>query len=193
MAVLFESILLFSLAVLIIIVGLLVYYFKKRIVEVEQKSSKSLEIVHDLYMQQMKMKGDFNAIIQSLQEEETEDMAHAVLDHELNESEKIKLVNVDMTFPEEVEINDDISDIESTNSNAGEQEQEPDELEDEEHIIVNKIDNPSQETPSQPVSREELKKMTPSTLKSLLISKGVSAELAHKMKKNELVDALMST
>ncbi len=191
MAVLFESILLFSLAVLIIIVGLLVYYFKKRIVEVEQKSSKSLEIVHDLYMQQMKMKGDFNAIIQSLQEEETEDMAHAVLDHELNESEKIKLVNVDMTFPEEVEINDDISDIESTNSNAG--EQEPDDLEDEEHIIVNKIDNPSQETQSQPVSREELKKMTPSTLKSLLISKGVSAELAHKMKKNELVDALMST
>jgi hypothetical protein len=192
MAVLFESILLFSLAVLIIIVGLLVYYFKKRIVEVEQKSSKSLEIVHDLYMQQMKMKGDFNAIIQSLQEEDQEDITHAVLDHELNESDKIKLVNVDMTFPEEVDINDDISDNES----IGEVEGEPkdtDELEDEEHIIVNKVDNLSQETQSQSVSRDELKKMTPSTLKSLLISKGVSAELAHKMKKNELIDALMST
>ena len=192
MAVLFESILLFSLAVLIIIVGLLVYYFKKRIVEVEQKSSKSLEIVHDLYMQQMKMKGDFNAIIQSLQEEDQEDITHAVLDHELNESDKIKLVNVDMTFPEEVDINDDISDNES----IGEVEGEPkdaDELEDEEHIIVNKVDNPSQETQSQSVSRDELKKMTPSTLKSLLISKGVSAEMAHKMKKNELIDALMST
>lgn len=192
MAVLFESILLFSLAVLIIIVGLLVYYFKKRIVEVEQKSSKSLEIVHDLYMQQMKMKGDFNAIIQSLQEEEQEDMTHAVLDHELNESDKIKLVNVDMTFPEEVDINDDISDNES----IGEVEcdlKDADELEDEEHIIVNKVDNPSQDTQSQSVSRDELKKMTPSTLKSLLISKGVSAELAHKMKKNELIDALMST
>ena len=192
MAVLFESILLFSLAVLIIIVGLLVYYFKKRIVEVEQKSSKSLEIVHDLYMQQMKMKGDFNAIIQSLQEEEQEDITHAVLDHELNESDKIKLVNVDMTFPEEVDINDDISDNES----IGEVEGEPkdtDELEDEEHMIVNKVDNMSQDTQSQSVSRDELNKMTPSTLKSLLISKGVSAELAHKMKKNELIDALMST
>ncbi len=191
MAVLFESILLFSLAVLIIIVGLLVYYFKKRIVEVEQKSSKSLEIVHDLYMQQMKMKGDFNAIIQSLQEEDAEDMTHAVLDHELNESDKIKLVNVDMTFPEEVEINDDISDNESIESEQKFTE-DAEELEDEEHIIVNKVDNPGQETQAQSVSRDELKKMTPSTLKSLLISKGVSAELAHKMKKNELIDALMS-
>ena len=53
MGVLFESILLFSLAVLIILVGLLVYYFKKRIVEIEQKNTKCLEIVQDVYMQQM--------------------------------------------------------------------------------------------------------------------------------------------
>jgi hypothetical protein len=56
MGVLFESILLFSLAVLIILVGLLVYYFKKRIVEIEQKNTKCLEIVQDVYMQQLQMK-----------------------------------------------------------------------------------------------------------------------------------------
>ena len=63
MGVLFESILLFSLAVLIILVGLLVYYFKKRIVEIEQKNAKCLEIAQDVYMQQMQMKKEVFSIL----------------------------------------------------------------------------------------------------------------------------------
>jgi hypothetical protein len=45
----FESALLFSLAVLIILIGLLVYYFKGRVVELEQKNTKCLEIINDVY------------------------------------------------------------------------------------------------------------------------------------------------
>jgi hypothetical protein len=221
----FESILLFSLAVLIIAVGLLVYYFKKRIAEVEQKTSKSLEIVHDLYMQQVKMKSDFNAIIQSLQEEDEpvpdNNIQFTFLNHELanmhnggsyEEAEEvfdqsgtfganqsgtfgalmepldIKTVNVDMTLPDEdlIEItNDD----ESLDEPEEDDEPEQPELLEEDHVVVEKIG--SEESQPQTVSKEDLKKMTPSTLKSLIISKGVSAEAVHKLKKNELIDVLL--
>ncbi len=213
----FESILLFSLAVLIIAVGLLVYYFKKRIAEVEQKTSKSLEIVHDLYMQQVKMKSDFNAIIQSLQEEDDNNVnipdnniQFTFLNHELanmhnggsyEEAEEvfdqsetfiepldIKTVNVDMTLPDEdlIEItNDD----ESLDEPEEDDEPEQPELLEEDHVVVEKIG--SEESQPQTVSKEDLKKMTPSTLKSLIISKGVSAEAVHKLKKNELIDVLL--
>lgn len=199
----FESILLFSLAVLIIAVGLLVYYFKKRIVEVEQKCSKSLEIVHDLYMQQVKMKSDFNAIIKSLQEEDnTEELPNNIqfsfLNHELRPYEEaeevfepepldIKTVNVDMSLPDEelIEITNDDQSVDEPEDDEPEQP----ELLEEDHVIVEKLG--SEEPQHQSVSKEDLKKMTPSTLKSLIISKGVSAEAVHKMKKNELIDVLL--
>jgi len=58
MEIVFESILLFSLAILVIAVGLLVYYFKKRIADVEQKTTKCLEIVHDVFVQHIQLKGE---------------------------------------------------------------------------------------------------------------------------------------
>ena len=45
----FESALLFSLAVLIILIGLLIYYFKGRVNDLEQKSFKCLELVGEVY------------------------------------------------------------------------------------------------------------------------------------------------
>jgi hypothetical protein len=45
-----------SLAVLVGIVGLLAYYFKSRIAEVESKNLKSLEIIEGMYSQQQQMK-----------------------------------------------------------------------------------------------------------------------------------------
>lgn len=219
MEIMMESIWLFSLAVLIIAVGLLVYYFKKRIAEVEQKSSKSLEIVHDLYMQQMKMKSDFNAIIKSLQEDDEEEVPDnniqfTLLNHELKhtggyeeaeevfeqqhhqfqehglqkESLDIKTVNVDMSLPAE-ELIEITNDDEPLDESDDDDEPEQPELLEEDHVVVEKIG--SEQSQSQSVSKEDLKKMTPSTLKSLIISKGVSADAVHKMKKNELIDVLL--
>lgn len=185
-----ESILLFSLAALIIVVGLLVYYFKKRIAEVEQKSSKSLEIVHDLYMQQMKMKNDFNAIIQSLQDDVDDNNNNIQYEQiePVNTADEIKTVNVDLSFPEEtmIEITNDDDSVDEVDEN----DEQPELVEEEDHIVVNKLDN-TEHQESKSVSKEELKKMTPSTLKSLVLSKGVSPDVVHKMKKNELIDVLM--
>ncbi len=216
-----ESIWLFSLAVLIIAVGLLVYYFKKRIAEVEQKSSKSLEIVHDLYMQQMKMKSDFNAIIKSLQEDDEEEapdnniqftllnhelkhtgdyeeaeevfehrvQEHRIQDHQFQEEPfDIKTVNVDMSLPDE-ELIEITNDDESLDESDDDDELEQPELLEDDRVVVEKIG--SEQSQPQSVSKEDLKKMTPSTLKSLIISKGVSADAVHKMKKNELIDVLL--
>lgn len=213
MEIMMESIWLFSLAVLIIAVGLLVYYFKKRIADVEQKSSKSLEIVHDLYMQQMKMKSDFNAIIKSLQEDDEEEapdnnIQFTLLNHELKhtggyeEAEEvyehqvqeevepldIKTVNVDMSLPDE-ELIEITNDDEPLDESDDDDEPEQPELLEEDHVVVEKIG--SEQSQPQSVSKEDLKKMTPSTLKSLIISKGVSADAVHKMKKNELIDVLL--
>jgi hypothetical protein len=100
----------------------------------------------------------------------------------------IKTVNVDMTLPDEdlIEItNDD----ESLDEPEEDDEPEQPELLEEDHVVVEKIG--SEESQPQTVSKEDLKKMTPSTLKSLIISKGVSAEAVHKLKKNELIDVLL--
>lgn len=52
----FESALLFSLAVLIILIGLLIYYFKGRVNDLEQKSLKCLELVGDVYKSHLELK-----------------------------------------------------------------------------------------------------------------------------------------
>lgn len=52
----FESALLFSLAVLIILIGLLIYYFKGRVNDLEQKSMKCLELVGDVYKSHLELK-----------------------------------------------------------------------------------------------------------------------------------------
>ena len=213
MSVLFESILLFSLAVLIILVGMLVYYFKKRIVEIEHKTAKCLEIAQDVYMQHMQMKNEVFSILfpqpqaaaaaVAVHPSTSDDKIHVELseesddddddddddessdnessDEESDSDKKVKIVNVDLTFPEECEINID------------EEESEDDEIIDEPEpqitslepapIVVNKVES---------VSKEDLQKMTPASLKSLLIAKGVSAETVNKLKKKkELIDMFL--
>jgi hypothetical protein len=212
MGVLFESILLFSLAVLIILVGMLVYYFKKRIVEIEHKTAKCLEIAQDVYIQHMQMKNEVFSILyppqpqavavhpstsddkihvelseesdddddESDDEDEESDDDESIDDDSSSDEKKVKIVNVDLTFPEECEINID------------EEESEDDEIIDEPEpqitslepvpIVVNKVES---------VSKEDLQKMTPASLKSLLIAKGVSAETVNKLKKKELIDMLL--
>jgi hypothetical protein len=210
MGVLFESILLFSLAVLIILVGMLVYYFKKRIVEIEQKTAKCLEIAQDVYMQHMQMKNEIFSILlpQNVHQiynpvisQSANEKIHVVLseesddddnddddetsdndssDDESDDDASVKIVNVDLTFPEECEIN---IDDEESDDNEIIDEPEPEIVSFEPvPIVVNKVES---------VSKEELQKMTPASLKSLLISKGVSAETVNKLKKKELIDMLM--
>lgn len=220
MGVLFESILLFSLAVLIILVGLLVYYFKKRIVEVEQKNTRCFEIVHDICLQQIKMKNEVYSILfpvpkhddrikielsedgeesdeESVKEsvEESDDDASSEEESESDEESsddekeesKIKIVNVDMSFPEECEINIDEDDFDD---DIDESEPELKSMVSTEPIVVNKLDTNYATPVAKGNSKDELKKMTPSSLKSLIISKGISAEIVNKMKKPELIDLL---
>jgi len=236
MGVLFESILLFSLAVLIILMGLLVYYFKKRIVEVEQKNESCLEIVQDVYTQHMKLRNDVYSLMIADQhqqqpeqhqhhyyntQEQRDDRIKIVLSEEdesdddddagdvsdesdasddseddesidekkrdindidydddlKQETEKIKVVSVDLTFDEEVEINvDDEESEEETELKSLQPIDAP--------IVVNKVDAP-------PITKEDLKKLTPSALKALLTGKGVPADQVSKMKKNDLIEKLL--
>ena len=197
MGVLFESILLFSLAVLIILVGLLVYYFKKRIVEVEQKNAKCFEIVQDVYMQQMQLKKEiFTVLFQQPQvttnvhnhddriRVELSEESESDSDSDSDSSQNVKIVNVNLDYPEECDISID-NESESEDEIIDEPEVGIVSLDESETIVVNKV-----ETPKNAVSKEDLQKMTPATLKSLLISKGVSAESVNKMKKKELVDMI---
>jgi hypothetical protein len=249
MGLLFESILLFSLAVLIILVGMLVYYFKKRIVDIEQKNAKCFEIVQDVYMQQMQLKKDVFAVLfreqeavftqtqhleggvnertlnertlnertlneRTLNEHSVKDRIHVELsesedesdddesdDDEDNESSrdgsgrdessrdesspKIKIVNVDLSYPEECDISID-EESESEDEIIDEPESEIVSLNNQETIVVNKVEDTRKS-----VSKEDLQKMSPASLKSLLISKGVPAETVNKLKKKELVDMLL--
>ena len=209
MGVLFESILLFSLAVLIILVGLLVYYFKKRIVEIEQKNTKCLEIVQDVYMQQLQMKKEIYSVLFKEQpsHQHQDERIHVVLSEDDSEEEdedesdsddsededdsdddeqKVKIVNVNLDYPKEFDI-----DIDNESESEDEIMDEPEagivSLDEPETIVVNKVDSPKNA-----VSKDELQKMSPATLKSLLISKGQNAETVGKMKKKELVDMLFA-
>ena len=59
----FESALLFSLAVLIVLVGLLIYYFKGRIGELEQKNMKCLELVGEVYKSHLAFKQEVHGLL----------------------------------------------------------------------------------------------------------------------------------
>lgn len=226
MGVMFESVLLFSLAVLIILVGLLVYYFKKRIVDVEQKNATCLELVQDVYSEHMKLRHQMMMVMSSPHSAAPSQMhtstnAHthsfdqskqvddrikidlseddSDLDEDLDEDsdndsdndsdisdddeieDKIKIVSVDLKFPEEFEVN---IDEDANDEDAGESElQSLDTTV--EPVVVNKV-GPAD------ISKDELKKLTPTALKTLLVGKGVSADEISKMKKNELIQKLMS-
>lgn len=223
MSVLFESILLFSLAVLVIVVGLLIYYFKNRIVDIEQKNTKCLEIAQDVYMQQIQMKNEIYSILfakpthtdqkeehlyynddkirvelseddedkeesdneeSDNEESDNKESDNEESDEELDKKDNTKIVSVDLTFPEICEIDiDEESDLENSDNEL--ESIEP------EHIVVNKIEVSEEPVKKQlSTPKDDLQKMTPSALKSLLISKGIPNENISKLKKKELVEML---
>ena len=152
-----------SLAVLVGIVGLLAYYFKSRLAEVESKNLKSLEIIEGMYSQQQQMKqyilggGGFKQQQQTQdpsqyderikivldEEEESDDEEEEESDDEEEESDdeepEIKKIAVDMSFPAECEL--DIDEEEPEYIPEDELDVHIDEqLNPNEEIIVNKLD-----------------------------------------------------
>ena len=230
MGVMFESVLLFSLAVLIILVGLLVYYFKKRIVDVEHKNATCLELVQDVYSEHIKLRNQMMMVMSphslapmpshtSLSSQTSshmcsqkvddrikidlsEDDDESDLDDESDDEsiddesdddkseddesddeieDKVKIVSVDLKFPEEFEVN---IDEDANDEDAGESELQSLDTS-VEPVVVNKV-GPAD------ISKDELKKLTPTALKTLLVGKGVSVDEISKMKKNELIQKLIS-
>jgi len=220
MGIVFESVLLFSLAVLVIAVGLLVYYFKSRIAEIESKNTKCLEIVHDVFLQHTQLKQDVGRLsyfqepaavryyhqnggedqiqihLEEDQEEEEED------DYDLDEG--VKIVNVDMSGPVDSDINiaDEIedaedvehleqlsekpitkidvhdSDLESDNEEASVTHSEPN------NDAFREIFNPD--------TKESYKKMDVKSLRRLVVTRGLATENTTRLKKNELIDILLT-
>ena len=122
MEMVFESILLFSLAILVIAIGLLVYYFKKRITDIEQKNTKCLEIVQDVFVQHMQLKAEVaeSRIMPDFYQQQNQDDRikihleenydaadddaveenyYADTDDEADDTDDVKIVNVDLSGP----------------------------------------------------------------------------------------------
>lgn len=221
MGIVFESALLFSLAVLVIAVGLLVYYFKNRITEIESKNTKCLEIVHDVFLQHTQLKQDVVRMsyvqepetIRYYQQNSGEDQIQIHLEEEEEEEEDegdydvdegVKIVNVDMSGPIDSDINiaDDIedaegsehleqlqtqvmpkidvhdSDLESDNEDASVTHSEPN------NDAFREIFNPD--------TKESYKKMDVKSLRRLVVSRGLGTENTTRLKKNELIDILLT-
>lgn len=153
-----------SLAVLVGIVGLLAYYFKSRLAEVESKNLKSLEIIEGMYSQQQQMKqyilgsglkqpqeqqqqpqkqdsSQYDERIKIVLEEESDDEEEESDDdeEESDEEPEVKKIAVDMSFPIECEL--DIDEEEPEYIPEDEPEVNIDErFNPNEEIIVNKLD-----------------------------------------------------
>jgi hypothetical protein len=219
MGIVFESALLFSLAVLVIAVGLLVYYFKNRIAEIESKNTKCLEIVHDVFLQHTQLKQDVGrlsyfsepATMRYYQQNGGEDQIQIHLEEDEEEEdddyeidEGVKIVNVDMSGPIDSDINiaDEIedtegseqleqlqpqimpkidvhdSDLESDNEDASVTHSEPN------NDAFREIFNPD--------TKESYKKMDVKSLRRLVVSRGLATENTTRLKKNELIDILLT-
>lgn len=238
MEIVFESILLFSLAVLVIAIGLLVYYFKKRIADIEQKNTKCLEIVHDVFVQHMQLKAEVAEITQSrimpdfYQQENQDDRIKIHLeenyddadddasDNEADDTDDVKIVNVDLSGPIDSDINitdeiDDQFDSDAPQTSTFEvlDAKEPDVFEitelDNQPETITKIDvnesdlesdsemsttktNESFRDLFNPETKESYKKMDIKSLRRLVVSRGLATESTHRMRKNELIDVLLT-
>jgi hypothetical protein len=219
MGIVFESALLFSLAVLVIAVGLLVYYFKNRIAEIESKNTKCLEIVHDVFLQHTQLKQDVvrmsyvqePATIRYYQQNGGDDQIQIHLEEDEDEEdgdyevdEGVKIVNVDMSGPIDSDINiaDEIEDTEGS-----------EELEQLQPQIMPKIDVHDSDLESDneeasvthsepnndafreifnPDTKESYKKMDVKSLRRLVVSRGLATENTTRLKKNELIDILLT-
>ena len=164
----FESALLFSLAVLIILIGLLIYYFKGRVNDLEQKSLKCLELVGDVYKSHLELKQHVHGIVSAATqatkatieqiggspriqvhlEELSEDDESSDEDSDDEDSDEdsvddfppqIKMVNVDLTETLEAEEID--IDVDMDIDEDTEQNNEIVEITETDPIVVNKIED----------------------------------------------------
>jgi len=237
----FESALLFSLAVLIILVGLLIYYFKGRIVDIEQKNIKCLDIINDVYKSHLEfkqmVKNEFENLIigggtsvteppkqvdnrikveiteHSMQDSDSDSDSDTDSDSEPesdldseSELEKTKFINVDLSIPDNYELDVDELDADELDMDADELDMDVEEdNEDHVEIIVNKLDEVTEMTESNEiknsdgitllVEKDSYKKMNLPALRSFIISKGYQTDSAklQKMKKGELIDLIVSS
>ena len=252
MEMVFESILLFSLAILVIAIGLLVYYFKKRIADIEQKNTKCLEIVHDVFVQHMQLKAEVAEISQNrvmtdfyqhenqddrikihLEEnyndahDESDDESDADDDDEANndmdteyDGDDVKIVNVNLSGPIDSDINiideiDDQFDSDAQQSSTFEvlDAREPNVFTltnvDNQPETISKIDvnesdlesdsemsttknNESFRDLFNPETKESYKKMDIKSIRRLVVSRGLATESTPRMRKNELIDVLLT-
>ena len=243
MEIVFESILLFSLAILVIAIGLLVYYFKKRIADIEQKNTKCLEIVHDVFVQHMQLKAEVAEISQSrimpdfYQQQNQDDRIKIHLeenyddddddasddddaDDDADDTNDVKIVNVDLSGPIDSDINitdeiDDQFDLDAQQSSTFEilDAKEPDVFEitklDNQQKTIIKIDVNESDLESDsemsttktsesfrdlfnPETKESYKKMDIKSLRRLVVSRGLATESTPRMRKNELIDVLLT-
>lgn len=231
----FESALLFSLAVLIILVGLLIYYFKGRIVDIEQKNIKCLDIINDVYKSHLEfkqiVKNEFeNLIVHQMPVIETyiqggdkgnkqgdDRIKVEITEHDSDsdyesysdsdsdsesetEIEKTKLINVDLSIPENYDLDVDELDMDDldvdemdANDSVDDAEEHPTE------IIVNKLDDANEIKDSEGITllveKDSYKKMNLPALRSFIISKGYQTDSAklQKLKKGELIDLIISS
>lgn len=253
----FESALLFSLAVLIVLVGLLIYYFKGRIVDIEQKNMKCLDIINDVYKSHLEFKqmvqNEFQDLIvnnnyasggsndhQHALEELQSNKLHALQgnkqsDHKITveitenstedsdsesesdsdsdsdsefelhlepDSHKTKLINVNLSIPENYEL--DVDEVDELDIDELDADADADivDMDDHTNILVNKLDNSNEingikdsEGITLLVEKESYKKMNLPALRSFIISKGYQTDSAklQKMKKGELIDLIVSS
>ncbi len=245
MEIVFESILLFSLAILVIAVGLLVYYFKKRIADVEQKTTKCLEIVHDVFVQHIQLKGEVARINDNLAKSigfpdnysgddyYPEERIHFNLEENGDEND-VKIVTVELNGQIDSNINvEDVDEVDDfgytekideiddhditaepdTHINVVLQDAEDNENDPSENhpsrVEVHKIDVNESDLESDsemsvaknndtfrelfnPDTKESYKKMDIKSLRRLVVTRGLATESTPRMRKNELIDVLLT-
>jgi hypothetical protein len=237
MKIVFESVLLFSLAVLVIAVGLLVYYFKTRISDLENKNTKCLEIVNDIYSQhnQLKVNVEYLANRSSQPEpamtyyrENGDNIQFHVAEDDYDDNDDneegddydeddVKIVNVDLSGPVDSDINisDEIEDTDPyDNVEVDElaQAKKPTivkidvhdsdlESDNESRLEVDnesrtEVDNDSRSEAFRelfnPATKDVYKKMDVRSLRQLVITRGLATDNTARMKKNELIDILLT-
>jgi hypothetical protein len=242
MKIVFESVLLFSLAVLVIAVGLLVYYFKNRISDLETKNTKCLEIVNDVYSQHNQLKAEVAHLVNRISNlalpkpamtyyrEDSDNIQFHVNEDEYDDNEEdghydqeedddVKIVNVDLSGPVDSDINivDEIEDTDpydnvEVDELAGTQSKEPAIVKIDVHDSDLESDNESRseldneshaesrtESRSEafrelfnPATKDNYKKMDVRSLRQLVITRGLATDNTARMKKNELIDILLT-
>ena len=226
MKIVFESVLLFSLAVLVIAVGLLVYYFKNRIGDLEHKNTKCLEIVNDIYSQHNQLKSEVAYLANrsspsepamTYYREDGDNIQFHVDEGEYDDNQEdydetdVKIVNVDLSGPVDSDINiaDEIEDTDpydnvEVDELAKELSKEPAIVKIDVHDSDLESDNESRTEPDNesrseafrdlfnPGTKDVYKKMDVRSLRQLVIPRGLATDNTARMKKNELIDILLT-